>query len=67
MPGDDPAASVRAWEEVYARDWKYFATDEVVTYEGGTTRGLRLPEAVLRKLFHENAVHWFPGLAEAGR
>jgi predicted TIM-barrel fold metal-dependent hydrolase len=67
MPTDDPAAAVRTWEETYARDWKYFASDEVVTYEGGTTRGLGLPEPVLRKVFHENAARWFPGLVTGER
>jgi predicted TIM-barrel fold metal-dependent hydrolase len=62
MPADDPADGVRAWERMYERDWRYFATSETVAYEGGTTRGLELPEPVLRKLFHDNAVRWIPGI-----
>ncbi len=29
---------------------------------GHSYEGLDLPRPVLRKLFHENAVRWFPGL-----
>jgi predicted TIM-barrel fold metal-dependent hydrolase len=62
MPKDDPAEGVRAWEQTYERDWRYFATTETVAYEGGTTRGLGLPEPVLRKFFHDNAARWIPGV-----
>jgi hypothetical protein len=31
-------------------------------YDGKPTRGLDLPEGVLRKLFRENAVRWLPGI-----
>jgi len=44
------------------RDWKFFSTDQNVEYLGHTYQGLALPRPVLRKLFHDNAVRWFPGL-----
>ena len=56
---EDAVAHLR---KAYARDWKFFATAENVEYLGHTYRGLALPRPVLRKLFHDNAVHWFPGL-----
>jgi predicted TIM-barrel fold metal-dependent hydrolase len=62
MPKDETEPGVRAWQQTYERDWKYFATDEAVEFEGGRTRGLRLPADVLRKLFHDNAVRWVPGI-----
>jgi predicted TIM-barrel fold metal-dependent hydrolase len=48
---EGPAALER-WEQAWARDWEYFATD------------LALPQAVLRKIFHDNALRWIPGLAK---
>jgi hypothetical protein len=49
-------------EETYARDWKYFATEETVTYRKLTAKGLGLPKPVLRKIYYEKAVKWAPGL-----
>jgi predicted TIM-barrel fold metal-dependent hydrolase len=60
---DEPKSSLKQWEETYARDWKYFATGETVTYEGRQIQGLELPEAVLRKLYRDNAEKWVPGVA----
>jgi len=56
------ASAVKEWQEQYLRDWKYFATDELVDYQGKKYQGLKLPPSVVRKIFHDNAVHWFPGL-----
>jgi predicted TIM-barrel fold metal-dependent hydrolase len=50
------------WERTYARDWAFLATTETLTIEGTTAKGLALPEDVLRKILHDNAVHWFPGI-----
>ncbi len=60
----DTQAALKYWEMTYTQDWKFFATDETVTKEGRTARGLSLPEPVLRKIFHENAVRWIPGIAK---
>jgi predicted TIM-barrel fold metal-dependent hydrolase len=49
-------------EEVYARDWRYFATSDTIEYKGKAVQGLNLPETVLRKIYHDNAVKWFPGI-----
>lgn len=53
---------IRGLESVYANDWRFFATDDTIEYKGKPVRGLDLPEAVLRKIYHENAVRWFPGI-----
>jgi predicted TIM-barrel fold metal-dependent hydrolase len=55
---------IDAWEQTYARDWAFLATTETVNIEGNQAKGLALPEPVLRKILHDNAVHWFPGILE---
>jgi hypothetical protein len=52
---------VARMREVYARDWKYFATAEEIDVQGLRVQGLALPPEVLRKLYRENALRWFPG------
>jgi len=54
--------AIKEWQDQYARDWRYFATHDSFEYDGHKTQGLGLPPAVLRKLYHSNAVHWFPGI-----
>ena len=66
-PGKDPAAAVKEWEEAYARDWRYLATSGTITYHNRKVQGLSLPEPVLRKIYHDNAVHWFPGVLGSGQ
>jgi predicted TIM-barrel fold metal-dependent hydrolase len=63
-----PETNVRTWvpeiEASYAADWRFLASTELLEYHGSTLRGLGLPDAVLRKLYHENAVHWIPGIIQ---
>jgi predicted TIM-barrel fold metal-dependent hydrolase len=54
--------ALKEWQETYARDWKFFATDQMLPYRGRQIRGLKLPEPVLRHIFHDNAVRWIPGI-----
>ncbi len=62
-PNADPAAAVKEWERTYARDWRYFATtDTVETESHENVKGLGLPDPVLKKLYHDNAIKWFPGI-----
>ena len=58
----DPNVS-RLWETQYARDWRYLATDDTFEYEGHTVEGLNLPQSVLKKIYHDNAIRWIPGIA----
>ena len=60
----DAEAAIKEWQEQYLRDWKYFATGEWVEYHGKKYQGLKLPEPVVHKIFHDNAVHWFPGIVK---
>ncbi len=61
-PGGDDQ---RAWNSLAAqhdRDRQYFTSADKLTYGRRETQGLGLPEGVLRKIFRENALRWFPGL-----
>jgi len=65
LPSDNTEASLNKVKKTYARDWKYFATTETWTYKGRKIQGLGLSPSVLRKLYHDNAVRWFPGILPA--
>jgi predicted TIM-barrel fold metal-dependent hydrolase len=67
LPGSHVEASLNQLKNTYARDWKYFATDEILEYQGKEIQGLGLPPSVLRKLYHDNAVRWFPEMRKGGR
>jgi hypothetical protein len=60
MPNSQTEETLRRWESEYERDWKFFATNEMVEVNGRQYRGLALPEPILRKLYRDNAVHWVP-------
>ena len=59
---ESTADALKEWQQTYARDWKFFATDKMLPYRGRQIRGLKLPEAVLHHIFHDNAVRWIPGI-----
>jgi hypothetical protein len=50
------------WRSTYVRDWMFLATDQPLEYHGRKSRGLKLPESVLRKIYRTNALHWITGL-----
>jgi len=54
------------WEESYASDWRFLATSDTVEFEGAKGKGLELPDPVLRKIYHDNAIRWFPGIYPGG-
>jgi hypothetical protein len=60
---NDPAAAARSLEATHDRDWAFFSRGDTMEYAGQPTRGLALPEEILRKVFRENALRWLPGLA----
>jgi len=62
LPGSKTKETLAELRNTYARDWQFFSTDQNVTYNGHTYQGLALPRPVLQKLFHDNALRWFPGL-----
>lgn len=54
--------TIRELETVYANDWRYFATSDTIEYKGKSVVSLNLPQTVLQKIYHDNAVKWFPGI-----
>ena len=60
FPGNDPISTLTRWEARYLREWKYFATNEWIEYNGMKYCGLALPQPILRKLYHNNAIRWVP-------
>jgi predicted TIM-barrel fold metal-dependent hydrolase len=56
------AETLKEWQSTYVRDWKFLATNEIVTAGGKQVQGLSLPQPVLRKIFHDNATRWIPAL-----
>jgi predicted TIM-barrel fold metal-dependent hydrolase len=63
-PEDDAAGA----ERTYVADERYFATggpiDAPAVRRGFRCRGLKLPDGVLHKLFHDNALRWYPLIRE---
>jgi predicted TIM-barrel fold metal-dependent hydrolase len=59
---DKGQPTMAEWEKTYARDWRFFATDDILDYRGHKVQGLALPPSILHKLYHDNAVRWFPGI-----
>jgi len=64
LPKADTDKALAEWNSTYERDWKFFAADQKVEYMGHSYQGLALPTPVLRKIFHDNAVRWLPGIVE---
>ncbi|HYK51206.1 MAG TPA: amidohydrolase, partial [Terriglobales bacterium] len=60
-----PAEVVKDWQSSYARDWNFLATSETFNFSGRQVQGLNLPQTVLKKIFHDNAIRWIPGLADS--
>ncbi len=62
----DLQSEIRDCEEVYRRDYRYFATDQEIEIPEikahFKVHGLALPASVLKKIYHENALKWFPGI-----
>jgi predicted TIM-barrel fold metal-dependent hydrolase len=59
-------SELRECEEVYLNNYRYFATDQEVAVPeiraNFSVHGLALPAPVLKKIYYENAIKWFPGI-----
>jgi predicted TIM-barrel fold metal-dependent hydrolase len=64
---DATADALKDWQDTYARDWKFLATDQMLQLRGREIQGLNLPEPVLRRIYHDNAVRWIPGIADSAK
>ncbi len=62
LPSQNAEPRIRYWEQTYARDWRFYATSDTVEADGVRSQGLALPESVLRKIYHNNALRWYPGI-----
>jgi predicted TIM-barrel fold metal-dependent hydrolase len=53
-------------EKEWKADWKYFATNEVMEspHVDGEFSGLGLDVKILKKIYRDNALKWYPGLFE---
>ena len=63
LNAEDTPDAIKDWQDTYARDWKFLATDQILQIKGRQIEGLNLPAPVLRSLYHDNAVRWIPGIA----
>jgi predicted TIM-barrel fold metal-dependent hydrolase len=59
-PGDE-ARAAESLQRTHDQEWQFFATESYAG-RGGTVPGLALREPLLRKIFHDNAVRWLPGI-----
>jgi len=57
--GSKAAAIFLRWQE---QTWKFFSTSGVMPSPNGPVQALDLPENVARKIFHDNAIRWLPGI-----
>lgn len=55
-------ATAQPWRQQYMLEWRYLATDDTFDYRGQQVEGLDLPRSVLKKIYHDNAVRWIPGI-----
>ncbi|MHB1856412.1 MAG: amidohydrolase family protein [Acidobacteriaceae bacterium] len=62
FPKSNAPETMKEWENRYADDWRYLATNDTILYRDKRVQGLALPQSILRKLYHDNAVKWFPGV-----
>ena len=61
---DDLQDKKTGMEKEWQADWKYFSTDEEMSSPNvnGSFKGLYLDETVLRNIYYENAMKWYPGM-----
>jgi hypothetical protein len=62
----EPASIKNHAHEVWLRHWKFFTSDEKMTVPKvrGEFKGLRLPSAVVDKIYYKNAERWIPGIVK---
>jgi len=56
------ADAIKEWQEAYEQGWTYLATDHMNRLRDREIQGLALPRGVVKKIFHDNAVRWIPGI-----
>jgi predicted TIM-barrel fold metal-dependent hydrolase len=64
---DDNFEQQIAWiDKEWKADWKYFATSETMDSPNvnGSFKGLGLDKKILKKIYYDNAIKWYPGIFE---
>ena len=59
--------ALQDWQDTYGRDWKFLATHQILQYQGRQIEGLDLPVPVLRRIYHDNAARWIPGITGSSK
>jgi predicted TIM-barrel fold metal-dependent hydrolase len=62
LPDTERAEQLARLASAYEREFAYYETERAFEVAGRTVSGLALPAAVLRKLYHDNAAAWYPGI-----
>ena len=62
--GEGPAlaSALKDMDKTYLDDYRYFATFEELGPTTAKFCGLALPTTVLKKIYYENALKWYPGI-----
>jgi hypothetical protein len=57
----DPESAKKNMHEAWLADWKYLATDQMLTsrHVNGEFQGLQLPKEIIDKVYRSNAIRWF--------
>ncbi len=61
---ETPSTIKKQAHDIWLNDWRFFTTDQEMQapeVEGGF-QGLKLPRAVIDKIFYKNVEKWFPGM-----
>lgn len=61
--GGDEQRAADSFSAQHERDWQYFSSTGPLTYNRREATGLGMSPAILRMIFRENAVRWYPGIA----
>jgi predicted TIM-barrel fold metal-dependent hydrolase len=67
LNGEATPEALKDWQDTYARDWKFLATHQILQYKKRQIEGLDLPEPVLRRIYHDNAPRWIPGITGSSK
>jgi len=62
LESHDSGEATEELERTHDWDWRFFATRDKLKFRDQEVQGLGLPESIVRKIFHDNAVRWIPGI-----
>lgn len=61
---DERRAAIEALRDTYELHFAYLESDGPLSARGIETTGLNLPQSCLKKVYRENALRWYPALAD---